>query len=391
MAAALKAIIKPALLSWARESANLEPIAAARKIKVPDDRIGQWESGEVAPTVVELRRAASVYNRALGVFYLPEPPQDFETLRDFRRHVPGRSLAWTVALHAEYRRAHSQREVLLDVAELDETEPPRGWHLTGLTDDDYALAETVRAALLEAAPLDIPRPTADEYAHLHFWSSTLEECGVLVMSTEGGRVSTREMRAFSLYFDELPVIVLNGADWPRGRLFSLLHEYVHLLLHTEGLCDTTTDRRARTENRQIEARCNAIAAAVLMPAEAVLAQRAVAERDTQHAWSLAELIEAAKPFGVSVESYLRRLVTLGRVPLTRYQSFREAHDDEEMRGTRSSTGGNFYYTKARDMGKGYVRTVAGAHRRALIDSHTAATYLDVKVGQIDRLAEVAKV
>lgn len=389
MAGALKAIVKPALLSWARESANLEPVAAARKIKVADDRVEQWESGEVAPTIAELRRAAAVYNRSLGVFFLPEPPGDFETLRDFRRYVPGRSLAWTAALHAEYRRAHLQRDVLLEVAELDETEPARQWHLTGLTDDDAALAVTVRNALLQAAPLDIPRPTADEYAHLHFWTSTLEECGVLVMSTEGGRVSTREMRAFSLYFEELPVIVLNGADWPRGRLFSLLHEYVHLLLLTSGLCDTTTDRRARTESRQIEARCNSIAAQILIPTDAVLTQPAVIERGTQHDWSLRDLIDAAKPYGVSVESYLRRLVTLGRVPLSRYQSFREEHDDEEMRGSRSS-GGNFYYTKARDLGKGYVRTVAGAHRRALLDSHTAATYLDVKVGQIDRLADVAR-
>jgi hypothetical protein len=32
------------------------------------------------------------------------------------------------------------------------------------------------------------------------------------------------MRAFSLYFDQLPVIMVNGADGPRGRMFSLLHE-----------------------------------------------------------------------------------------------------------------------------------------------------------------------
>lgn len=55
------------------------------------------------------------------------------------------------------------------------------------------------------------------------------------------------------------------------------------------------------------------------------------------------------------------------------------------------SGGNSYYTKARGLGRGYVRKVASAHRRALIDSTTAATYLDVKVGQIPRLAEVSQV
>lgn len=46
----------------------------------------------------------------------------------------------------------------------------------------------------------------------------------MVMQTRGGQVDTDEMRAFSLYFDEVPVIALNGADWPRGRLFSAIHD-----------------------------------------------------------------------------------------------------------------------------------------------------------------------
>lgn len=45
---------------------------------------------------------------------------------------------------------------------------------------------------------------------------------------------------------------------------------------------------------------------------------------------------------------------------------------------------SFYFNKARDLGKGYVRSVARAHSRALIDSATAAKHLDAKVGQIPR-------
>lgn len=388
---ALKAIVKPALLSWARKSAHLDSVAAARKIKVPKNRISEWESGAVAPSIAELRRAANVYNRALGVFFLPEPPSDFETLRDFRRLAVGRSPEWSPSLHAEYRRAHLQREVLIEIAELDGRTVASEWHISPIRgDSDQALAEEARARLLSVAPLPFPRPAADEYAHVHFWGTSLEELGVLVTATEGGHVSTDEMRAFSLNFDTLPVIVLNGADWPRSRLFSLLHEYAHLLLHTAGICDTTTDSRARTENRRIEARCNAIAAEILMPAASVLSQASVMERDPGHVWTLRELILAARPYGVSVESFLRRLVTLGRVPGEHYDRFRAAHDDGALKGSKAP-GGNFYFTKARDLGKGYVRSVASAHRRALIDSHAAATYLDVKVGQIDRLAEAARI
>ena len=89
------------------------------------------------------------------------------------------------------------------------------------------------------------------------------------------------------------------------------HEFVHLLLHTEGLCDTTTDTVLRSPNTQLEARCNAVAAEILMPAADVLASLVVAEHRPGSTWSIAELLEGAKPYGVSVEAFLRRLVTLG--------------------------------------------------------------------------------
>lgn len=385
----IPALVEASVLAWARRSANLEPIAAARKIGVDEDRLYEWERGESNPTVTQLRQAAAVYNRALAVFFLPEPPTDFNTLRDFRRVADQLSSEWSAALHAQYRRAHAQRQVLLDLADIDGEEPVRSWQLVVPTNDE-ALAERARDLLRTQTSLQFPSPSADMYRHLGYWINALEQAGVLVMATEGGQVAVAEMRGFSLYFDDVPVIMLNGTDAPRGRTFSLLHEYVHLLLHTEGLCDTTTDRRAATLDRALEARCNAVAAAILMPRQAVLASPPVAQHPGGEPWTLAQLVEAARPYGVSVEAYLRRLVTLGRVPLRTYQSFRDSQNGSppEKRKPSMST---FYTVKARDLGKGYVRRVVSAHRRSAIDSTAAATYLDVKVGQIERLAKAAQV
>ena len=105
---------------------------------------------------------------------------------------------------------------------------------------------------------------------------------------------------------------------------------------------------------------------------------------------MSELTEAARPFGVSVEAFLRRLVTLGRVPMETYQDFR-GQQASQPATKRKPSGGNFYSTKSRDLGKGYVRRVSSAHHRSVIDPTTAATYLDVKVDQIPRLAQAAQV
>ena len=107
-------------------------------------------------------------------------------------------------------------------------------------------------------------------------------------------------------------------------------------------------------------------------------------------WDYSSLRAAATPFGVSAEAFLRRLSTLGLVPRALYQSRRDeflaAYAAEE---SRNKGGGDWYRNTARDLGKGYVRRIADAHRRRVIDSYTAASFLDVKVDQIPRLAEAA--
>lgn len=82
------------------------------------------------------------------------------------------------------------------------------------------------------------------------------------------------------------------------------------------LCDTVTDLRATTPDRQLEAQCRAIAAAILMPADVVLARpRVVAREHDRSGWDYPSL---AAPFGTSAEAMLRRLVTLGRVDVAFY-------------------------------------------------------------------------
>jgi hypothetical protein len=57
-------------------------------------------------------------------------------------------------------------------------------------------------------------------------------------------------------------------------------------------------------------------------------------------------------------------------------------DDDERNSSLNMSGRssepareNWYYNKARDLGKGFVRQITDAHRRRVIDSYTAAAIL----------------
>ena len=73
------------MLRWTRESLNLPINEAAKKIRVRPSKLSAWESGESTPTIGQLRKAAAVYKRPLAVFFLSQPPRDFDALKDFRR------------------------------------------------------------------------------------------------------------------------------------------------------------------------------------------------------------------------------------------------------------------------------------------------------------------
>ena len=77
----------PSVMRWARESARLSPEQASKRIGQPVEEIEAWEKGEKNHSMAQARKASEAYNRSLAIFYLPEPPTDFEPIRDFR-HFP---------------------------------------------------------------------------------------------------------------------------------------------------------------------------------------------------------------------------------------------------------------------------------------------------------------
>ncbi|MCH8055736.1 MAG: helix-turn-helix transcriptional regulator, partial [Deltaproteobacteria bacterium] len=113
----VEAIIKPELLSWARESGGFTVEAAAEKAHVKPEKLLTWERGEQRPTIIQLRNLANVYKRPLAVFYLPEPPKTFDAMHDFRR-LPGEAAERkSPELRLEIRRSQQRRELALDLYE----------------------------------------------------------------------------------------------------------------------------------------------------------------------------------------------------------------------------------------------------------------------------------
>ncbi len=250
------------VLVWARTTAGYDQESAARKVGVSLETLLSIESGEKMPSIVQLRKMAEKYKRPLAVLLLGKPPKDFSVPHDYRRLSSMYDNTWSPKLISEYKRALSQRDVL---TEIDEVAPG-----TAIIDDKkaYSIPNTTIDVAGEKFRrlLRIDSWSTDTRKNLNSAIDTLEALGILVVQAQ--RVPIAEMRGMSVSKWLHPIIILNGADYPRPKLFSLLHELAHIGSNMDGLCDMNINQSKDVVNG-IERKCNQIAAASLMPKDVI--------------------------------------------------------------------------------------------------------------------------
>ncbi len=387
--------IAPEVMKWARKTAGYSDIeVASKKLVVPLEQVKGWESGDVEPTIAQLRKAAKLYKRPLAVLLLPDPPKDFSVPHNYRKLKHEEANTWSPTLHAEYKRALSQREVII---ELEEVSPES----VSKTSSKIKVANNMAAVELGKhfrSVLGIDKWSnaikTNPNKALNAAIDAAEEMGILVIQTKG--VHYKEMRGMSISKWPHPIVILNGSDWPRPRLFSLLHELAHIAKNSSGICDLHEIKpQLRDEDDTLEHYCNQVAANVLMPKE-LIEQNAALIKISK--WTVELLREYSQGYSASSEAFLLRLIDLGKADWNDYRSIKpqldQIYEDEraklKARQKDKKSGPTFYVVKARDLGHGYIHSIMSAFDMRAISSYDAADYLDVKYNQIPKLQEALR-
>lgn len=382
----VRAIVKPDILVWARQSAgfDLDEVEKASGLS----KIRDWESGELKPTINQLRTLARKYKRPLSVFYLQEVPTNFQVIRDFRR-LPGTGMKKVSAkLHLQIRAAQERREIALEL--LGEMkEQPSSIRIAGTINED---PEVVGSRLREylAVSSETQRDWKDTREAFNSWRSHIENAGILVFQMDG--VETSEASGFALSDTELPVIAVNRADVLSRRTFTLLHETAHLLLKESGISEYYIDVNRPPEEQKIEVWCNAVAAATLFPKDMFLSTSVVRQHQQRQVnWSEDELVELAKIFSASKISVTRRLLTLGLTNQQFYKrkekeyadAYREFLKTKRAKNkTKEFRGRNMPNEALSLLGKSYIRLVLAPYHSDRITLRDVSAYLNLKTRHI---------
>ena len=293
-----EALVQSSLLRWARGSANLAPEAVATRADVKVEKLLEWESGKSRPSIAQLRKLAEVYRRPLAVFFLSEPPKDFQTIRDYRSIAPDEASS-SYALHLEIRHAQERRDAAIELSESlgAKVKAPKLFTCT-VEDDPEAVANRLRDLLGVSVPDQVS--WRDGGKALRRWKEAVEARSVLVFEMKN--VETSEARGFSVFESTYPVIGLNGSEAPTARIFTLGHELTHLLLRSGGICEFFG--HVAPQYQTIESFCNRVSAALLMPRESVLAEPDAVRQSNV---DLDRITRLARRFSVSSEAMAIRL------------------------------------------------------------------------------------
>lgn len=381
MAERVQALITPAVLVWAREQRGIPPEAAADKIGISLEKLIACEMGNDHLSIPQLRAAADTYKRPMAVFYLKEVPRPVRAeVPDFRR-LPDAEERPSAELLLEMRRIREKQEAAASLAEYG---PPHDWSFLGMMDanenTDVVAAKVRKMLGISERGHEQWR---NEYQAFNAWRVGLESLGVLVFQVGG--IEIEEMRGFSISRKPYPAIVVNTKDSPEARIFSLLHEFAHLLLNRSGLCNLKDS--PSSPGQSVETFCNYVAGSALLPDAALRSFETVRNHGRSTVWTDLELSKIAKYFKVSQHVVLRRLLILS---LTSESFYRDKCAEWAMRSLRQRGGGggeSGVEKVLRTQGRNYVRLILGALQSEAITAVNVSEYLDMKLKHLSALEQ----
>ena len=376
--------INPDVLKWAIAGSGWEAREISEKTDIESEAIRKWETSSTAIKVSDLRKISEVIKRPLSVLLLSEPPEE-RNLTDYRKvgGIGSKLSKKTLATIRNARYVQSNASELLELRSEDVLP-----NITSRTsrDDPEMVAEAEKRALGVELEKRRRGESIDTFVRAAYTDlkEKIESFNILVMQAA---MDINEVRGFALV-DKYPrVILVNSKDSARPRLFTLLHEYAHLLLKTDGICLTNLDnfKKSKGQDVSVERWCNNFAGTIIMPREKVLK-----ELNTKTGHNPDRIVDAiSSKFCTSkMAAVVRILSLLGKDP--RRKEYLEYYNMIAYKSAATAGGGG---KGGRDMAKEcinhngtrYVRLVSNSKSRGLITTGDMIRYLDLKTKYFEKL------
>lgn len=395
--------INPEILQWARETSGLSAEEAAVKIGLTSttkltsvEKLLALEAGELKPTRKQLTKIADTYKRPLTVFYRSSPPDRGDRGEDFRTTNSDISQEQSGRLNALLRDIKARQGMVRSIIEDDEEFDKLSFvGSVSVSDPVEHTSDKIRSliGLDDATPPGKGKKSSDEL--FGFLRERLELLGVFVilagnLGSHHTNISAEVFRGFAIADEFAPFVVINDQDAKSARSFTLMHEFVHILIGSTGVSGAPTTVDASTRLAKVEKYCNDVAGEFLLPATSLSSISAIGDIEA----ALESATNLSNAFKVSEPMVAYRLVRVGKLPrrlydelvsiyYSRWRRFRQREKEKAI----DSNGPSFYVIKKHRLGNALIGVVSRTLREGDITHTKAAKVLGVKPHSVEPLIQ----
>lgn len=387
--------ISPDVLKHVMAASGYDSTELAKKINVSKEDVEGWLNGDRKPTITKLKDISKATKYNLAVLLLEEVPSSLPKPKDYR--TANKSHAFSRKTLLAIRKARDIQELYKELGGQSEAQK--------ISPNKYSLNHSPESAAdKERELLAVPtsntsgEPGAREL--LKKYAKVMEQNGILVLQLQ---MPIEDCRGFSIKDKSPFIIALSSSDPVYPRLFTLFHEYAHMLLQSEGgsMCipEETGTSTEGAEVTRVETWCNMFAAAFLLPENKI--------RESQEVSRLANLIKTSTSnkeiynaiktisgrYRVSYLAFVIRLRGLNLIPEAKYSIIRQEYNgyskrEEAAEKAKKKSGGapKPEYRVVSRNGEKFSTLVVKSLKAGKIDYYDAVEYLGTNIKNIDKLA-----
>lgn len=344
----LEVNIEVSIIDWVISQNNI-----SNNIK---ELLQEVKNNKLKITFKQLEDISKKINIPLGYFFLKQPPQEnlniieCRTIDSIELENPSRDLVDTIY---EMQNIQDWMRDYLISNEFDKID----FIGSQKNQDDYnIIANSIREKLNIKMDWFLKcKNSSDLFKKLRF---LLNEVGVLVMingivgSNNKRKLNLNEFRAFTLIDDFAPLIFINNNDSENGKIFSLLHETVHIWLGIDSFYNDRYNDNINVSDK--ENMCNKVAAEILVPKQMFL--------KLWHSNNSNDLIETcnklSKIFKCSKVVIARRALDNEFINQLEYDLIvKKTIEDYNLNKKNKSSGGDYYNTMLTRLDNNFIKAL----------------------------------
>jgi len=377
--------INPDILKWARESAHLE-VHEIPKSVISKEKLVKFENKEALPTLSELQKLAKKYNRPLGILLGNTIPEiDYLEIPFFRKeNKTDYDSALTMFIRDILEKQDWARNYLVS----------EGYEPLGFVGSIKIQDAPIKAVQILNQKLNLPLFTKFKKNEDYFKAlkQSLEDHNIFVSITGSNQsnksISVEQAQGFAITDEYAPFIFVNTKNTTNAKIFTLVHEVVHLFLNESGISeDCLRFRKPECKEDEIENFCNTIAGELLMPTEILNLKFEEINGELKYRISKLSKFFLVSELAICVKLWKQKLISYNE-----YQSAYRIIEEEinkyliaKAKKQKEASGGGDYYNNMRSKNGVLLSSLAfSAYKSGHILNRDLSQILKIKTNNFER-------